>query len=46
MLDDPRFAEARDALYISAPEPWMKQATEDQLALVIGQKAAVNPGRS
>ena len=32
MLDDPRFAEARDALYASAPEPWMKETTQDQLA--------------
>jgi hypothetical protein len=43
VLDDPAFAEARDALYASAPEPWMKQATEDQLAAVLRQKGS---GRS
>jgi hypothetical protein len=31
VLDDPRFDEARDALYTRAPEPWMKQSTADQL---------------
>ena len=46
VLDDPRFAEARDALYASAPEPWMKQATKDQLAACDRQKAAAGPGRS
>ena len=43
VLDDPRFAEARDALYARAPEPWMKQTTEDQLAAVLRQKGS---GRS
>ena len=43
VLDDPGFAEARDALYARAPADWMMQATEDQLALVNGQKS---PGRS
>ena len=43
VLDDPGFAEARDALYASAPEPWMKQSTEDQLAAVLRQKGS---GRS
>ena len=41
MLDDPRFAEARDALYAQAPEPWMRQSTEEQLAAVVRQKAAL-----
>ena len=40
VLDDPRFAEARDALYAQAPEPWMRQSTEDQLAAIVRQKAA------
>ena len=44
MLDDPCFAEARDALDAKAPERWMKQATEDQLAAVLRQKAADGPG--
>ncbi len=43
VLDDPRFVEARDALYARAPEPWMKQTTEDQLAAVLRQKGS---GRS
>jgi hypothetical protein len=43
VLDDPGFAEARDALYARAPADWMMQATEGQLALVNGQKG---PGRS
>jgi hypothetical protein len=43
VLDDPGFAEARDALYAKAPADWMMQATEGQLALVNGQKG---PGRS
>ena len=46
VLDDPRFAEARDALYARAPEPWMKQATKDQLAACDRQKAVAGPGRS
>ncbi len=41
VLDDPRFAEARDALYAQAPEPWMRRSTEDQLAAVVRQKAAL-----
>jgi hypothetical protein len=40
VLDDPRFAEARDALYTRAPEPWMTQSTADQLEAVSRQKAA------
>ncbi len=31
-LADPRFPSVRDALFAAAPEPWMKQATEQQLA--------------
>ena len=46
VLDDPGFAEACDALYASAPEPWMKESTEDQLEKVRRQKAAARPGRS
>ena len=46
VLDDPGFAEACDALYASAPEPWMKEPTEDQLEKVRRQKAAARPGRS
>ena len=46
VLDDPGFADARDALYASAPEPWMKQATKDQLAAVLRQKAAAGPDSS
>jgi hypothetical protein len=46
VLDDPRFTEARDALYTRAPEPWMKQSTADQLDAVSGQKAAAGEGRA
>ena len=38
VLDDPRFAEAHDALFARAPELWMKQTTEDQLAAVLGDR--------
>jgi hypothetical protein len=30
-LGDPQFADARDAVFAAAPEPWMKDATEGQL---------------
>jgi hypothetical protein len=46
VLDDPGFAEAHDALFASAPEPWMKQTTKDQLAAVLRQKAAAGTRRS
>ena len=46
VLDDPRFAQARDALYAGAPEPWMKQSTEDQLSAVLRQRGSADPGRS
>jgi hypothetical protein len=45
VLDDPRFAEARDALYAQAPEPWMRQSTEGQLAAVVRQKAVLGQRR-
>ncbi len=38
VLDDPRFAEARDALYAQAPETWMRRSTEEQLAAITKQK--------
>ena len=38
VLDDPRFAEARDALYAQAPETWMRRSTEKQLAAITKQK--------
>ena len=41
VLDDPRFAEARDALFAEAPEQWMRRSTQDQLALVVRQKAVL-----
>ncbi len=31
-LADPQFPQARDTLLAAAPEPWMKEATEQQLA--------------
>jgi MAP3K TRAFs-binding domain len=40
VLDDPGFAEAHDALVARAPESWMVETTEDQLAGVRRQKAA------
>ena len=43
VLGDPGFAEARDGLYATAPEPWMEQSTEDQLAAIARQKAATDP---
>ena len=46
VLDDPRFAEARDALYAHAPEPWMRRSTEEQLAAIVRQKALLDLHRS
>lgn len=46
VLDDPRFAQARDELYAGAPEPWMRQSTEDQLSAVLLQRGSADPGRS
>lgn len=40
VLGDPRYVDARDELFRTAPEPWMRQATERQLELVQRQKAA------
>ena len=44
VLDDPRFAQARDELYAGAPEPWMRQSTEDQLSAVLLQRGSADPG--
>jgi hypothetical protein len=41
VLDDPRFAEARDALYALAPEPWMRKSTEEQFGAIARQKASL-----
>jgi Tetratricopeptide Repeats-Sensor len=46
VLDDPGFAEAREALYAQAPEPWMKRSTEEQLAAIVRQKAFLDQHRS
>jgi tetratricopeptide (TPR) repeat protein len=46
VLDDPGFAEARDSLYAHAPEAWMRQSTEEQLAAVDRQKAAFGQRRT
>jgi hypothetical protein len=45
VLDDVRFGPARDALYASAPEPWMRQSTNEQLAAIVRQRSAAASGQ-